>query len=106
MYALGCILLEIGLWQQLCSIATTFLNTNLAQSIQDATKSNSDIEIPSFLGVQDQQDLLQTQRHSTGDAFVEAFTLSVLMPWSGEEESDVSLDTHQAVIERLQQCRC
>ncbi|CAO2648655.1 Nn.00g079220.m01.CDS01 [Neocucurbitaria sp. VM-36] len=106
MYALGCILLEIGLWQQLCSIAATFLDTNLVQNMQEATKSNTNVELPSFLGIEDQQKLLETLRHSTGDAFVKAFTKSVLMAWSGEDGSDVSLDTHQAVVEQLQQCRC
>ncbi len=105
MYALGCILLEIGMWQQLFSIATSFWDTNLGQNLQDAVESNKDVDIPSLLDLENQQTLLDTLYHATGDAFVAAFKLCVLMTWSGEEGPDVSLDTHQSVLERLDQCK-
>ncbi len=72
---------------------------------EDAVESNKDVDIPSLLDLENQQTLLDTLYHATGDAFVAAFKLCVLMTWSGEEGPDVSLDTHQSVLERLDQCK-
>lgn len=105
-YALGCILLEIGMWQPLTELTTTFLDSTFETSAQAAMEKNTSIEIPNLLQVMQHQDLLDALRHATGDSFLEAFTTAVLMDWSSEAGSEASLDTHQAILDQLQKCKC
>jgi len=100
-YALGCILLETGMWQPLTELTTTFLDSNFETSAQAAMEKNTSIEIPALLQVMQHQDLLDALRHATGNSFLEAFTTAVLMDWSSEAGSEASLDTHQAILDRL-----
>ncbi|KAJ4340397.1 hypothetical protein N0V95_007510 [Ascochyta clinopodiicola] len=105
-YALGCVLLEIGMWQALPDIVTQFLDAGLKKGIQAVIDDNMAYDIPSLLDVRQQDKLLDQLRHLTGDAYVEAYMHSVPMEWSGELGSDVSLDVHHTVVDRLQQCKC
>lgn len=105
-YALGCVLLEIGMWQALPDVVTQFLDAGLRKGIQAVIDNNLSYDIPSLLDIEQQDKLLDELRHLTGNAYVEAYVQAVLVEWSGESGSDVSLDVHHAVLSRLQQCKC
>ena len=105
-YALGCILLEIGMWKALPEIVAEFLDAGLWKGIRAVIDDNVGYDIPSLLDVGQQEKLLERLRHSVGDAYVEAYVQAILMEWDGQSGSDVSLDAHHTVLSHLQKCRC
>ncbi|KAJ8112113.1 hypothetical protein OPT61_g5444 [Boeremia exigua] len=105
-YALGCILLEIGMWKALPKIVAEFLDAGLLKGIQAVIDDNMGYDVPSLLDIGQQEELLQQLRHSAGDAYAGAYIEAVLMEWDGQSGSDVSLDAHHAVLSHLQQCKC
>jgi hypothetical protein len=105
-YALGCILLEIGMWKPLPDIMAALLDAGLWKGIQAVIEENVGYDIPSLLDIGQQEELLKQLRHSAGDAYADAYIQAILMEWDGQSGSDVSLDAHHAVLSRLQQCKC
>jgi hypothetical protein len=105
-YALGCILLEIGMWKPLPDIMAELLDAGLWKGIQAVIEENVGYDIPSLLDIGQQEELLKQLRHSAGDAYADAYIQAILMEWDGQSGSDVSLDAHHAVLSRLQQCKC
>lgn len=106
MYALGCVLIEIALWQRLLDVKTTYINPSLPQAIKEAVVSNKDIDLPSFLDLSSQTDLVKGLTHCSGETLVEAVCLSFSMEKVVASEGDVSLDNQQALIKKLHQCKC
>jgi hypothetical protein len=105
-YALGCILLEIGMWKALPEIVAEFLDAGLWKGIRAVIDDNVCYDIPSLLDIGQQEKLLERLRHSVGDAYVEAYVQAILMEWHGQSGFDVSLDAHHAVLCHLQECKC
>lgn len=105
-YALGCILLEIGMWKALPEIVAEFLDAGLWKGIRAVIDDNVGYDIPSLLDIGQQEKLLERLRHSVGDAYVEAYVQAILMEWDGQSGSDVSLDAHHTVLSHLQECKC
>ncbi|KAG9204881.1 hypothetical protein G6514_010115 [Epicoccum nigrum] len=105
-YALGCFLLEVGMWKALPEIVAEFLDAGLWKGIRAVIDDNLGYDIPSLLDIGQQGKLLERLRHSVGDAYVEAYVQAIRMEWHGQSGSDVSLDTHHTVLSHLQQCKC
>jgi hypothetical protein len=102
MYALGCILLEIGMWQCLLDIMTEYVDSGLDMRIKEAATLNKEIELPFFWELSSDQTPVRKLRHCIGDAFVEAVVACIDMDIPAE---DASLDVQQAVVEKLQGCK-
>jgi hypothetical protein len=105
MYALGCLLVEIGLWGRLLELMNEVLDEKLAETIKEANMSNRDIELPSLSSLGSQPELLEPLLHSTGESFAEAIVLCTAMSNPDEHDADVSLDTQHAVVQKLRQCK-
>lgn len=103
-YALGCILLEIGMWQTLSDVVTDCLDGGFKKGLEDALKYNTSIDIPAFMDGQQQGKLRDKLGHLTGDAYAKAYVRAVTMKWSGDPGSDASLKVHHAILRHLQRC--
>jgi hypothetical protein len=57
MYALGCVLLEIGLWQYLLDVKTNYLDPGLNDRIKEAMRSNKEVDLSSLWGLSTTQPL-------------------------------------------------
>ncbi|KAF2257628.1 hypothetical protein CC78DRAFT_538390 [Lojkania enalia] len=106
MYAFGCLLVELALWKRLTDIQSTYRSIDINKVIADAAASNAEIELPSLLELPSREQYVDELKHYAGEAFVEAIKLSLLMETKVEEGQDASLDTQQAVLEKLRQCKC
>jgi hypothetical protein len=82
------------------------VDTGLGEVIKEATASNKDVDLPSLLEFRTKKGLVDALRHCTGEGFVEAVALSISMEKMESDEHDVSLDTQQAVIGQLRECKC
>jgi hypothetical protein len=102
-YALGCILMELGLWRQLVDVKTTYVDPSLGGKIKEATAQNREVDLPSLLELSSNNMLVQQLRHSVGEAFADAIVTCISMEPPTE---DASLDVQQAVVETLHRCKC
>jgi len=103
MYALGCVLLEIGLWQYLLDVKTRYLDPDLDDKITEATRSNKDVDLPSLLELSNTEPLYQQLQHCVGEAFADAVVSCISMEMTTD---DASLDVQQAVVGKLRKCKC
>lgn len=106
LYAFGCILLELALWQRLVDIQSSYTSQGLTKVIADATNSNAEIDLPSLLEFPSQAEKTEAVKHLSGESFMEAIKLSLSMDTVADEDPDVSLKIQQAVLASLRQCKC
>lgn len=72
-YALGCILLEIGMWKPLPNVIEEFLDVGFWKGVRALIEHDVHYDVPSLLNIGQQGKLLMQLRHSAGDAYAEAY---------------------------------
>ncbi|KAK4204934.1 prion-inhibition and propagation-domain-containing protein [Triangularia verruculosa] len=106
MYSLGCVILELAMWQPLVDIFAEFLpeKGNLKDLIQAAQVSNEVIELPELRELFEQEDAVRKIRYLAGEAVVEVLRTCFAMERKKAEDEGL-LTEQMEVVERLGWCR-
>ena len=58
MYALGCVLVEVGMWRRLLDVKIVYVNNSLGEVITEATALDKDVDLPSLLRLRAKDELV------------------------------------------------
>ncbi|KAI9821205.1 MAG: hypothetical protein M1827_003939 [Pycnora praestabilis] len=123
LYALGCVLLEVGLWSSLQTILlhtmrarTQISKSNLGYSLEEELQYTNQAEFVSVNMMK--QSLLKEEGNSsvkaklefaTGKTFADVVAMCLTAGEEAEgddEEMEVLLDVQETILEKLRGCRC
>lgn len=105
MYALGCLLVELALWEHLVNVFSRQDERDWKATITEAEAKGKDLSLPSLI------DVVQTPRfcgeilHHVGPSYLEAIKLCVTRDTSSMNDQEASVDVQRTVLEMLRSCR-
>ncbi|KAM3424869.1 hypothetical protein BST61_g6846 [Cercospora zeina] len=105
LFALGCVLAELALWEDLISTFSRLTAEDWHKAIEDAERTRKDLRLPSLVDFWQNPQFIEEISHAAGRRYLEAvqLCLSNAAPVAGDD--DASLDTQRKVLETLQECR-
>ncbi|EQB54949.1 hypothetical protein CGLO_05163 [Colletotrichum gloeosporioides Cg-14] len=104
LYSLGCLILELACWRILQSIFSTFVTEGLADTIEDARKHNSVLDLPTMDDILKNEEAVAYIEHNGGTKIREIISLCCSIPKAGEDEEGL-LKEQVAVVRELEWCR-
>jgi hypothetical protein len=105
LYSLGCVLLELALWERLVDCQSRFVGHDLKTVIAEADNRQQDVQLPTM------HDSLVLERsvfgvvaHHAGDSFANAVRVCFAKLPESDGESEASLEVQNTVVDCLKQC--
>ncbi|KAI1446397.1 hypothetical protein F5Y02DRAFT_407922 [Annulohypoxylon stygium] len=105
LYALGCLLVELALWQHLVDVHTTFTMDGLAEKLVEASKPDAlAFNIPTLYDLLENNAAVASLKHHAGEQIVEVILACCYME-KAEIGKEATLDEQLSVVEKLSQCK-
>ncbi|XDG10409.1 hypothetical protein ABKA04_010024 [Annulohypoxylon sp. FPYF3050] len=105
LYALGCLLVELALWQHLVDVHTTFTMDGLAEKLVEASKPDAlALNIPTLYDLLENNAAVASLKHHAGEQIVEVILACCYME-KAEIGKEATLDEQLSVVEKLSQCK-
>lgn len=105
LFALGCLLTELALWEHLVSVLSRLTETNWSSAIEEAERSRKDLKLPSLLDVLGAAAFTKEITHAVGSCYLEAIELCLTGDAKVDAEDDVSLTVQRKVAGKLRECK-
>ncbi|KAI0893874.1 prion-inhibition and propagation-domain-containing protein [Annulohypoxylon nitens] len=108
LYALGCLLVELALWQPMVDIHTTFTTDGLADKLVEATKPDAVVfNVPTLSDLLENDAAVASLKHHAGEQIVEVVSICC---YSGNMEKatigkEATLDEQLSIVEKLSRCK-
>lgn len=103
LYALGCVLLELGSWRRLVDLHA---DENLENSIEHADKNQKMMALPSLVDFGCHSEDLAMLTHAAGQKFADVVTRCLTSSGKNGEKTDDFLDTQKWMVDVLRRCSC
>lgn len=102
LYALGCLLAEVALWERMVDIVSRYSEKDWSKAIAEAESDEKDLKLPSLVDTVQTPAFARDVKHTAGPTFLEAITLCIMA--DKEEGEDVSLTIQKDVADKLRGC--
>lgn len=102
LYALGCLLLELALWEPLVNIISRYTEKDWFKVIVEAEASKKDVSLPSFLELVQTPAFAGEVKHAAGPSFLDSIAMCIT--GDSKEDEDVSLSIQKDVVDKLREC--
>lgn len=100
MYSLGCVLVELAMWEQLVDVQSRYTERNWRQEIDKASDTNDNMDLLSMAGLVQEKDPRQVLKHRVGDRIYEVIERCLTIEKT-EVEDHTMLDTQMYVVKVL-----
>jgi hypothetical protein len=104
MHALGCILVELALWESLIDLQSRLSLTNWRETMENAVKTNQMIDVPSVLQLIEISNLVEAIQHQAGETFMSAILTCFTMERT-DTKNNPAVDGEITVVEQLSSCQ-
>ena len=103
LFALGCVLTELALWEHLVSILSRLTKEDWSRAVAEAERDKKDLKLPSLLDVMWNPAFTNELAHAVGPHYLEAVQLCLTGRAVEDRDGDISLDVQREVAEKLRQ---
>lgn len=103
LYAFGCLLLELALWERLVDVVSRHFEKDWCKAIDEAETNKQDLTLPSLVETVKTPALAREVKHAAGPAFLQAIQMCI--DGKTKEEEDVSLSIQTDVVDKLRECK-
>ncbi|KAI1459336.1 prion-inhibition and propagation-domain-containing protein [Annulohypoxylon moriforme] len=105
LYALGCLFVELAIWQLLVDVHTAFTTEGLAEKLANATKPEAiSFYIPTLFDLLENDAAVASMKHQAGEQIVEVISTCCYVS-KAEDGKEATLDEQLSVVEKLSQCK-
>ncbi|PPJ51376.1 hypothetical protein CBER1_08420 [Cercospora berteroae] len=105
LFALGCVLTELALWEDLVTTLSRLSTEDWHKAIEHAECTKKDLKLPSLLDFWQDPQLVEDVSHAAGSRYLEAVQLCLRDPSPQSDGDEASLEVQRSVLEKLQECR-
>lgn len=104
LYSLGCVLLELGLWERLVDLHSS--TPDLSEQIQKAERDEKMLPLPSLVEFGYDTEEMAKLSHTAGQNFTDVVSLCLTNNESDCEKAEDSLKIQKSIVEMLGRCSC
>ncbi|KAI1214106.1 prion-inhibition and propagation-domain-containing protein [Annulohypoxylon truncatum] len=105
LYALGCLFVELALWQLMADVHTSFTTNDLVEKMAKAVEPGATvIDIPTLSDLLENDGALASMKHQAGEQIVEVISTCCYIN-KAEDGKEAALDEQLKVLEVLSQCK-
>lgn len=107
LYALGCVLTELAVWEQVVKVFSTCSSEaqDWSAAIAKAEADKQDIKLPSLIEVAKGKVFQKLVCHGVGQTYWEAIQLCLKDGADLSDDEELSLENQRAIVDKLRQCK-
>ena len=104
MYALGCVLIELAMWESLVDLHSRLASKDLRAAFTLAATANDVVEVPSMQDLINGSQVAEAIQHQVGETFVDAVMTCLTMERI-EDAEETGMNDQVTVVEKLAKCQ-